>query len=112
MHNAIFAQGIEAAQKHLANRGYTLLFSTTEYEPRIEYEQARNMLERAASLLALGNVLDVHEHPIRRDVREAEIQVQLPTISPGHVHLVDDCRQRFSHQTLDHCRSDPAGQHG
>src|SRR5581483_267949 len=37
IHNAIFAQGIDAAQKHLATRGYTLLFSTTEYDPKIEY---------------------------------------------------------------------------
>lgn|ERR1022692_187091 len=56
IHNAIFAQGIEAAQKHLANRGYTLLFSTTEYEPRIEYEQARNMLEHGVDgLIFMGD---------------------------------------------------------
>lgn len=56
IHNAIFAQGIEAAQKHLATHGYTLLFSTTEYDPRIEYEQAHNMLERGVDgLIFMGD---------------------------------------------------------
>lgn len=54
--NAIFAQGIEAAQKFLSERRYNLLLATSGYDPRAEFEQSRTLIERGVDgLLFMGD---------------------------------------------------------
>lgn len=53
MENAIFARGIQAFQEELHNRGYTLLVSSTGYQPEVEQEQIRTLVSRGADALLL-----------------------------------------------------------
>lgn len=55
MENAIFARGLQAFQEELHRRGYTLLVSSTAYDPQIEEEQIRALVARGADgLLLIG----------------------------------------------------------
>lgn len=55
MENAIFARGLQAFQEELHRRGYTLLVSSTAYDPKIEEEQIRALVARGADgLLLIG----------------------------------------------------------
>ncbi|KIN73112.1 LacI family DNA-binding transcriptional regulator [Sulfitobacter guttiformis] len=55
MENAIFARGLQAFQEELRNRGYTLLVSSSSYDPQIEEEQIRALVARGADgLLLIG----------------------------------------------------------
>lgn len=55
MENAIFARGLQAFQEQLHTKGYTLLVSSTAYQPRIEAEQIRALVARGADgLLLIG----------------------------------------------------------
>lgn len=55
MENAIFARGLQAFQEALHARGYTLLVSSTAYDPKIEEEQIRALVARGADgLLLIG----------------------------------------------------------
>lgn len=55
MENAIFARGLQAFQEELHRRGYTLLVSSTAYDPQVEEEQIRALVARGADgLLLIG----------------------------------------------------------
>lgn len=55
MENAIFARGLQAFQETLNEKGYTLLVSSTGYDPEKEAEQIRTLLARGADgLLLIG----------------------------------------------------------
>jgi LacI family transcriptional regulator len=55
MENAIFARGLQAFQEELHARGYTLLVSSSAYQPTIEQEQIRALVSRGADgLLLIG----------------------------------------------------------
>lgn len=53
MENAIFARGLQAFQEELHVRGYTLLVSSTAYQPEIEHEQIKSLVSRGADALLL-----------------------------------------------------------
>ena len=55
MENAIFAEGLQAFQESLHEKGYTLLVSSTAYRPELEAEQIRTLIARGADgLLLIG----------------------------------------------------------
>ena len=55
MENAIFARGIQAFQEALHEKGYTLLVSSTGYQPAREAEQIKALIARGADgLLLIG----------------------------------------------------------
>ncbi len=55
MENAIFARGLQAFQETLNEKGYTLLVSSTGYDPEKEAEQIKTLLARGADgLLLIG----------------------------------------------------------
>lgn len=55
MENAIFARGLQAFQEELHSRGYTLLVSSSAYDPKIEEEQVKALVARGADgLLLIG----------------------------------------------------------
>ena len=59
MENAIFARGLQAFQEELHRRGYTLLVSSSAYQPEVEKEQIRTMVSRGADgLLLIGHDRD------------------------------------------------------
>ena len=56
MDNAIFARGLQAFQEELHARGYTLLVSSSAYQPDAEQEQIRTLVARGADgLLLIGH---------------------------------------------------------
>lgn len=55
MENAIFARGIQAFQERLRAKGYTLLVSSSSYDPEVEAEQVRALTSRGADgVLLIG----------------------------------------------------------
>lgn len=59
MDNAIFARGLQAFQDELRDNGYTLLVSSSAYDPQIEREQIRALVGRGADgLLLIGRARD------------------------------------------------------
>jgi LacI family transcriptional regulator len=48
-----FALAIQALQRHLTARGYTLLLACSEYDPDQELQQVRKLIERGVDALAL-----------------------------------------------------------
>ncbi|QUJ76970.1 LacI family DNA-binding transcriptional regulator [Sulfitobacter albidus] len=55
MENAIFARGLQAFQETLHAEGYTLLVSSSAYQPDLEAEQIRTLVARGADgLLLIG----------------------------------------------------------
>lgn len=59
MENAIFARGLQAFQEELNRRGYTLLVSSSVYDPEAEEEQIRTLVARGADgLLLIGHDRD------------------------------------------------------
>ena len=71
MENAIFARGIQAFQEELRRRGYTLLVSSSAYQPDIEEEQIRALVARGADgLLLIGYDRDqsLYDYLKRQDV--------------------------------------------
>lgn len=59
MENAIFARGLQAFQEELHRRGYTLLVSSSAYQPEVEKEQIRTLVSRGADgLLLIGHDRD------------------------------------------------------
>ena len=55
MENAIFARGIQAFQEQLRHHGYTLLVSSSSYDPETEAEQVRALANRGADgILLIG----------------------------------------------------------
>lgn len=72
MDNAIFARGLQAFQDELRAHGYTLLVSSSAYDPDVEKEQIRTLVARGADgLLLIGHereeqiyeYLDRHQVP-------------------------------------------------
>ncbi|MGB7244786.1 MAG: LacI family DNA-binding transcriptional regulator [Sulfitobacter sp.] len=53
MENAIFARGLQAFQEELHARGYTLLVSSTGYQPDVEQDHIRALVSRGADALLL-----------------------------------------------------------
>jgi LacI family transcriptional regulator len=54
--NAIFADGVEALQDRLSERGYTLLLSNSQYDPEKELRQIKALLEhRVDGLVLVGD---------------------------------------------------------
>lgn len=51
--NAMFAQGLQALQSHLATKDYLLLLATNEYDLDVELNQARNLVSRGIDGLIL-----------------------------------------------------------
>jgi LacI family transcriptional regulator len=71
MENAIFARGLQAFQEELHARGYTLLVSSSAYQPKVEEEQIRALIARGADgLLLIGYDRDasVYEYLERQQV--------------------------------------------
>ena len=71
MENAIFARGLQAFQETLNEQGYTLLVSSTGYDPQREAEQIKTLLARGADgLLLIGYDRDeaLYEHLEMRGV--------------------------------------------
>lgn len=59
MDNAIFARGLQAFQDQLREDGYTLLVSSSAYDPEAEREQIRTLAARGADgLLLIGHERD------------------------------------------------------
>ncbi len=55
MENAVFAQGVQAFQEALHAKGYTLLVSSSAYQPELEEAQIRTLVSRGADgLLLIG----------------------------------------------------------
>lgn len=55
MENAIFAEGLQAFQEQLRTHGYTLLVSSSSYDPEVEAEQVRALASRGADgILLIG----------------------------------------------------------
>ena len=55
MENAIFAEGLQAFQEQLRTYGYTLLVSSSAYDPEVEAEQVRALVSRGADgVLLIG----------------------------------------------------------
>ncbi len=53
MENAVFAKGLQAFQEELHSHGYTLLVSSSAYDPDLEIEQIRALVSRGADALLL-----------------------------------------------------------
>lgn len=71
MENAIFARGLQAFQETLHAAGYTLLVSSSAYQPKLEAEQIRALVARGADgLLLIGYERDpeVYEYLERRGI--------------------------------------------
>ncbi len=51
--NAIFADGVEALQSRLGERGYTLLLANSQYEPDREFKQIQAFLEHGVAGIVL-----------------------------------------------------------
>jgi len=71
MENAIFARGLQAFQEELHARGYTLLVSSSAYQPEIERDQIRTLVARGAdALLVIGydREPDIYEYLRKRNV--------------------------------------------
>lgn len=51
--NAIFADGVEALEVRLGERGYTLILAHSQYDPAREFRQIRSMLEYGVDGLVL-----------------------------------------------------------
>ncbi len=59
MENAIFARGLQAFQEEIHSQGYTLLVSSSAYQPEAEEEQIRTLVARGADgLLLIGHDRD------------------------------------------------------
>ncbi|EBA17504.1 transcriptional regulator, LacI family protein [Roseobacter sp. SK209-2-6] len=59
MDNAIFARGLQEFQDQLRESGYTLLVSSSAYDPEVEREQIRTLVARGADgLLLIGHARD------------------------------------------------------
>ncbi|WP_170332098.1 LacI family DNA-binding transcriptional regulator [Ruegeria arenilitoris] len=59
MDNAIFARGLQEFQDQLRESGYTLLVSSSAYDPEVEWEQIRALVARGADgLLLIGYARD------------------------------------------------------
>ena len=74
IHNAIFAQAIDALQQRLADAGLQLLIATSGYNPDTEARQALNLVMRGADALVLCGVSQSPE--LLRMLRQRE----LPTV--------------------------------
>ncbi|MBY6069469.1 LacI family DNA-binding transcriptional regulator [Leisingera aquaemixtae] len=71
MDNAIFARGLQAFQDQLHENGYTLLVSSSAYDPEAEREQIRTLVARGADgLLLIGHARDaeIYEYLERHQV--------------------------------------------
>ncbi len=71
MENAIFARGLQAFQEELHLRGYTLLVSSTSYQPDVEAEQVRALVARGADgVLLIGHERDaaIYDYLARQNV--------------------------------------------
>lgn len=71
MDNAIFARGIQAFQEQLRSKGYTLLVSSSSYDPEVEAEQIRALVNRGADgILLIGYWRDngVYEYLQQRQI--------------------------------------------
>jgi len=61
MENAIFARGLQAFQEEIHRQGYTLLVSSSAYQPEAEEEQIRTLVARGADgLLLIGHDREAH----------------------------------------------------
>ncbi|WP_439122285.1 LacI family DNA-binding transcriptional regulator [Marivita sp.] len=81
MENAIFARGLQAFQEELHRRGYTLLVSSSAYQPKVEEEQIRALVSRGADgLLLIGHDRDpaVYEYLQARAIPVLSAWVYLP----------------------------------
>ncbi|MDC0659341.1 LacI family DNA-binding transcriptional regulator [Leisingera sp. SS27] len=71
MDNAIFARGLQAFQDQLREDGYTLLVSSSAYDPEAEREQIRTLVARGADgLLLIGHAREpeIYEYLERHQV--------------------------------------------
>lgn len=71
MDNAIFARGLQEFQNQLRENGYTLLVSSSAYDPEVEREQIRTLVARGADgLLLIGHARDaeIYEYLERHQV--------------------------------------------
>ena len=71
MDNAIFARGLQEFQDQLRESGYTLLVSSSAYDPEVEREQIRTLVARGADgLLLIGHErdADIYEYLERHQV--------------------------------------------
>jgi LacI family transcriptional regulator len=65
--NAIFADGVEALQDRLSERGYTLLLSNSQYDPTKELRQVRALLEQGVDgLVLVGDTFSPEVLPLIR----------------------------------------------
>mgnify|MGYP000085457241 FL=1 len=81
MENAIFARGLQAFQEELHRRGYTLLVSSSAYQPEIEEDQIRALVSRGADgLLLIGHDRDpeVYSYLQSREIPVLSAWVYLP----------------------------------
>ncbi|QPH54111.1 substrate-binding domain-containing protein [Pontivivens ytuae] len=63
--NAIFAEGVNALEEAARGRGYTLLIAISNYDPELETELIRRMIERGVDgLMLVGN----HRAPAAQDL--------------------------------------------
>lgn len=71
MENSIFARGLQAFQEELRAKGYTLLVSSSAYEPDVEREQIKTLVARGADgLLLIGHERDpeIYEYLERQKI--------------------------------------------
>lgn len=71
MENAIFARGLQAFQEALHEMGFTLLVSSSAYQPELEAQQIKSLIAHGADgLLLIGYERDpsVYEYLARRNI--------------------------------------------
>ncbi|WP_170333939.1 LacI family DNA-binding transcriptional regulator [Ruegeria arenilitoris] len=71
MENAIFARGLQAFQEELHQHGYTVLVSSSAYDPELEAEKIRTLVAHDADgVLPIGHDRDpkIYKDLARRDI--------------------------------------------
>lgn len=71
LHHAIYARLVEGMQRKLAERWYSLLVATFEYDLRREREQAHLLIERGVEGLAM--VGELHEPELYEDMQRLRL---------------------------------------
>ncbi|MBN9073954.1 MAG: substrate-binding domain-containing protein [Rhizobiales bacterium] len=78
--NAIFADGVEALQERLGERGYTLLLAHSQYRPDREFLQVKAMIEHGVDgLVLVGDTFAAETMPLIRSRNVAAVTTYVCT---------------------------------
>jgi len=97
MDNAIFARGLQAFQEELRVQGYTLLVSSSAYQPEVETEQIKALVARGADgLLLIGHDRDPPIYDFL-EARKVPALAAWSFVSDGHIPSIGfDNREAMS----------------